>query len=165
MSQSYTWKELVEKLYIDISKLLFDKEFVKEVYGIESWEMWKDLYDKGYDILPYRFSVPKEFRLDAYKTAKKIKSKNPHIVYIKWLKDGKDPDYIGRHAASDSINSIDFETFNVSKFDIFNVFNIFSEIYSNNKLEEKLHHLDIVANNNPNIKINDILDKYFELTK
>lgn len=163
-AENYSWNKWVENIMINIGTKLFNKEIYAELYDLNTNDnllnYWLE-YGINKKQICYDFYVPDIFNHDAYSTKYNLK-KNKRIAYLHWFSNSRDEIYLNKNNSS----TIDFnpEEYNIIMEDYFNIFSLFNKIVKYDTREQSLENLSDYCNQVPNIKINDILNRYIEMT-
>ena len=172
LSKEYTWEKWVSKVYIMICKYFFSEKIITEFYYIEGdknylWNYWLSKFNEGINLMCFNIDVPSLFDHKGYSDMNNInitfKTKDEQIkkIYIEWLKNGKNSDYIGKGRGGNNASLFSKELFTTNSriYDLCSAFNIVRD-YKSTKIG--LIKVAKIANSNPGILINDILDFYME---
>lgn len=163
LSKSFTWKEWVKKMHVQINRHFFDPQFYKELYSLDSVDndtLWSH-YMKNIKDIPFRFTVPLTFRHDTYAKHNDLKKPTPEQSYLHWFLNSKDKIYFSKEKKSST--AIQPDKFNTNFATLGLIFNTFNRIENYNTKDQGLDELFIIAQNNPYLKVQDALDLYFQI--
>lgn len=164
---NYSWDGWVINIVREIGKILFDKDIYNLLYekdlvnGVDDnnlLDYWMDQGIKDKQIC-FDFNVPNNFNADEYIKKTNIKN-NVKFAYWHWYQNSKNMIYFQKKQLSD-INFVP-EKYNIVMEDYFNIGGILNKVVNYNTKNMGLLKLNDYCNCVPNIKINEIIDKYVE---
>jgi hypothetical protein len=167
-AKNYSWDIWVENIVKEIGKMWFDEDAYKKLYDIDEspqtpLEYWLNIGIKKKQIC-YNFSVPNSFDSETYIEKNNLISESKtdiRKVYLHWYINSKDTIYLKKKICT--IANFNPSDYNIIMEDYFNVCSIFNEVAKYNTRDMALKKLNNYCTSTPNIKINDLLNKYVEM--
>ncbi|QKF94562.1 hypothetical protein QKU48_gp1104 [Fadolivirus algeromassiliense] len=172
LSENFKYDHWIRKIIIEIGKHFFSPEFYSELYDLKNMnndELLNHWITEGIDKkhLCYAFKIPDNFNVEKYIDHSKTQEKDLKKIYLEWMTSGKDNRfiiqksiYVSNSIPKMTLENSDFEITTEEVFDIMHIFNKISNVY---ETKQGIEHLKELSIQNPNLKINDLLDTYIRL--
>lgn len=159
----YTWEYWVIEIHKHIMGNYFNANVYKNINGLDikienAWNHWINIgLNKNY--ICHDFNIPKNFDYEFYRDFKKIESQDIKYLYYDWYNNSKDNIFFKKN---DKTTNIDINDFHCTMEIYYDICSILNKVKEYNTRDEGLMDLVKKCNNNPNIKLNKIIEKYFE---
>lgn len=165
ISMNYTWDKWVENIIKEIGKKLFNKNVYKELYNLniddnELLHYWIEYGIKEKQIC-YDFMVPENFNSEEYIKKFNLDS-NQKKSYLHWFINSKDTGFMKKNNKNKNAFDID-NSIGIIPDEFFTICHILNKIRNYKTRNDSLLELYQYSKKIPNIKINEILDKYFDI--
>jgi hypothetical protein len=158
-SEKYTWDKWVLNIVREVGKLTFNENTYMDLYDISenALDHWsnKGIYEKK---ICFDFDIPNSFNSNDYISKKNIKN-NLKYAYFHWFVNSQDGIYMKKTHCEMDFNVDDY---NIVMEDYFNICNALNKIGKYDTKDDGLIELNNICNQIPNIKINDIIEKYMD---
>jgi hypothetical protein len=166
-SKKYTWDNLIEQIHIEITKHFFDPALYLDNYNInldreliqDPFEHFKTVGVKN-NFIGFSYDVPETFRFKDYIEEFNLNSTSKHRAYLHWYLNGRNTDYLKDKSTNNSIGNIENYNTNIEQW-----FMINSALYRVSDYRTRdigLVELGSLCKNNPKIKINDLINIFFD---
>lgn len=165
ISEKYTWEYFTDIIFTKYNHYAFDtRSYVKNHNLLEEKDFiyWIERFKKNIIDIPYRITIPPEFDLDNYKTLYNLDNTSDESVFIHWYNSGANRDFMKKRSMGES--SLSGHDYNIPTTKIFDLFRAFNMIYLYQDIDKGLDILDDIASKNYNLKINDVLSKYIDIS-
>jgi hypothetical protein len=168
-STKFTWENFVELIYVNYSKEKFNKEIYRNIYNIEDpkYETWYSRRIEGHDEICFDIYIPNNFDYIYYIEKNGITKNinddyhNKIISYIDWARNGKQTIFLKKIKNREKKKKKTNIT-NMSLVDMMHGFNLLNKSDFKSK-KNGTNIIKEIVRQNPNIKINDILEDWIEL--
>ena len=168
-SKNYTWDNLIEQIHIEITKHFFDPAIYLENYDInidrgldqalDAFEHFRTIGVKK-NYIGFSYDVPENFRFKDYIEDINLVSPSKYRAYLHWYLNGRNTDYMKDKKNNNTINNIEDYNTNVEQW-----FMINATLYRISDYKTRdigLGELSDLCKNNPKLKINDLINIFFD---
>ena len=151
-------------MHINISKRFFNAEYYRKVYNVTADNLWDYWVKSGLpnNHICYKLKLDLAFDHAKYKEDIGI-DMDIDCLYHNWFVNGKKKKYIKKNTITKNVNNtMDISCFNTSVEQVFSLYTAFDKVYSKDRICG-LRKIAKISKNNPNIKINEALEKYLSI--
>lgn len=161
ISFKYTWEIWTKQIFIQYSLAKFDNDFYSLLYGLDVQNLinyWTTTGINNMDIC-YNFNVPDFFDHQSYIETTNLISVSKEYTYMHWRRFSKNIKFIIKQKQK---QNFDPENFGITIEQYYQICNVLNKIKSGHNKTGDLFELFRVCNNIPYIKINDIIEQYYD---